>query len=122
MYEKLYQLKDQFLKEWPLSRIQNLTLEEYTNLDKTSFTYWIEHTTEPTGGIRGGSSYKFGIYRMAKSSNTKPAANRTNNGTYAWYIKYGESPSVAFTTVKAILLKIVEASTGNNLEKLDKID
>ena len=37
MNENLHQLKQSFLQEWPLRRIQNMTLEEYTNMDKTSF-------------------------------------------------------------------------------------
>jgi hypothetical protein len=36
MNENLYQLKETFLQEGPLLRIQNMTLEEYTNLDKSS--------------------------------------------------------------------------------------
>lgn len=54
MNETLYQLKETFLKEWPLRRIQNMTLGEYTNLDKTSFCYWVEATTTDLGSIWGG--------------------------------------------------------------------
>lgn len=54
MNQSLYQLKETFLQEWPLSRIQNMSLGEYTNLDKTSFCYWLEAKTHDLGSIWGG--------------------------------------------------------------------
>lgn len=119
-YENLYQLKEDFLDEWPLSRLESLTLEEYTNLDKTSFCYWLEHISEPTGGIRGGSSFKFGVYRM--DSISKDASNKSNDGTYAWYNKYGNTALEAFKTIKNIVIEIAKAATEDNLQKLDNID
>lgn len=120
--EHLYKLKEEFLNEWSIDRIKTLTLEQYTNLDKTSFCYWMEHITEATGGIKGGSSYKFGIYRMGESSGTEPKGNRTNDGIYAWYIKYGKTRNEAFLNIKDIILKIIKASIDNNLDVLDDID
>ena len=35
--QTLYDLKNSFLAEWPLSRIKKMSIENYTNLDKTSF-------------------------------------------------------------------------------------
>ena len=77
---ELYKLREDFLKQWPIDRLKAMTIEEYTNLDKTSFCYSLEHVTRNLGSIRGGSSYKFGIYRMGDSSGTQPANNRTNDG------------------------------------------
>ena len=31
---------------------------------KIHFCYWLEHETNELGGIRGGNSNKFGIYKM----------------------------------------------------------
>ncbi|MDO1514349.1 AAA family ATPase [Maribacter confluentis] len=121
-FEHLYKLKEEFLNEWSVGRLEALTIDEYTNLDKTSFCYWMEHITEATGGIKGGSSYKFGIYRMGESSGTEPKGNRTNDGIYAWYIKYGKTRNEAFFNIKDIILKIIKASIDNNLDVLDDID
>ena len=61
--EKLYK---EFQERFPLEKLRELTLEEYTNLDRdNSFCYWLETKTESLGSIWGGSSYKFGIYRSA---------------------------------------------------------
>ena len=41
------ELLKEFQITWPVERIKNLTLDEYTNSDKdTAFTYWIEKKTE----------------------------------------------------------------------------
>ena len=59
--------RDEYLKEYPLSRIQSLSAEEYcigTEQSKDSFCYLIEFGKyKHTGfGIGGGSSKKFGVY------------------------------------------------------------
>lgn len=120
--QKFYDLKNEFLKEWPLERLEKMAIEEYTNLEKTSFCYWLEQKTQSIGGIRGGSSYKFGIYKMANNSITKPAKNRTNDSGYAWHLKYGQTKEMAFKTIKEIVVKIARLSLDNDLKSLDNID
>ncbi|RIA09379.1 5-methylcytosine-specific restriction protein B [Flavobacteriaceae bacterium MAR_2010_72] len=120
--QKLYDLKNAFLEEWPIERLETMSIEEYTNLDKTSFCYWVEQKTESLGGIRGGSSYKFGIYRMAETSKTEPAQNRTNNGEYAWHTKYGSTQKEAFGSIKEMIIKIAKLCQGKELNVIDNID
>ena len=56
-------LWDEFLTEWPVERVQQMTLEEYTNPNRAdAFIYWIEKKLESLGSIWGGSAFKFGIY------------------------------------------------------------
>jgi 5-methylcytosine-specific restriction protein B len=31
-----------FQETWPIEKLKTMSLEEYTNLDKNSFTYWLE--------------------------------------------------------------------------------
>ena len=119
---ELYKLKEDFLKQWPIDRLKAMTIEEYTNLDKTSFCYSLEHVTRNLGSIRGGSSYKFGIYRMGDSSGTQPANNRTNDGEYAWHTKYGITREEAYVSVKSIILKIATLSLNENFSEIEKID
>ena len=122
MNETLYQLKETFLQEWPLSRIQNMTLEEYTNLDKTSFCYWLEAKTHDLGSIWGGSSYKFGIYKRRDISTTITVDNRITDGEYAWFQKYGATKEAAFQTVKNTIISIIQNAQNNTLENIDSID
>ena len=120
--QKLYDIKSNFLKEWPLSRIQNMTLEEYTNLEKTSFCYWLEAITSHVGSIWGGSAYKFGIYKRRDTSTTITVDNRITDGEYAWFHKYGKTRDEAFQTVKQIIIKIINNSLENKFEEIDSID
>jgi len=122
MNETLYQLKETFLQEWPLTRIQNMTLEEYTNLDKTSFCYWLEAKTHDLGSIWGGSSYKFGIYKRRDISTTITVDNRITDGEYAWFQKYGTTKEAAFQTVKNTIISIIQNAQNNTLENIDAID
>lgn len=117
-----YALKNSFLEEWPLSRIQRLTLEEYTNLDKTSFCYWLEAKTYDLGSIWGGSSYKFGIYKRRDTSTTITVDNRITDGEYAWFQKYGATKEEAFETVKNTIISIIEHAQNDTLEDIDAID
>lgn len=118
----LYQLKETFLQEWPLPRIQNMALEEYTNLDKTSFCYWLEAKTHDLGSIWGGSSYKFGIYKRRDISTTITVDNRITDGEYAWFQKYGVTKEAAFQTVKNTIVSIIQNTQNNTLENIDAID
>ena len=122
MNQSLYQLKETFLQEWPLTRIQNMTLEEYTNLDKTSFCYWLEAKTHDLGSIWGGSSYKFGIYKRRDISTTITVDNRITDGEYAWFQKYGTTKEAAFQTVKNTIISIIQNAQNNTLENIDAID
>lgn len=122
MNESLYQLKEDFLAEWPLSRIQEMSLDEYTNLDKTSFCYWLEAKTNDLGSIWGGSAYKFGIYKRRDISTTITVDNRITDGEYAWFQKYGTTKEEAFQTVKDIILSIIKNIQNNTFEKIDPID
>lgn len=122
MNENLHNLKQSFLKEWPLSRIQNMTLEEYTNLDKTSFCYWVEAVTTDVGSIWGGSAYKFGIFKRRNLESTTLKDNLLTDGEYGWAKKYGNTKEIAFQNIKNILLAIIENTQNNTIENIDEID
>jgi len=122
MNNDLYNIKSLFLDNWSLKRISSLSIEEYSNLSKDSFCYWVEHETNDLGGIRGGSSYKFGIYRMGDSSGTKPASNRTNDGEYAWHTKYGQTREEAFNTVRSKIIKVATLSQQERFDEIENID
>lgn len=118
--EKLWQ---DFLNAWPPDRIKNLTLEQYTNLNRSdSFCYWLEKRTEALGSIWGGSSYKFGIYKRNKTENDDTRKGYKTDGDYAWVLKFGHDRETAFQTVKNRIIQIVEAAVTNNLAIVDGVD
>lgn len=112
-----------FVKEWPLERLENLTLQEYTNLDKeSSLVYWLECKTNNTGGIAGGSAYKFGIFKQKNEVNEHTDKRHSTDGIYSWYSKYGSTKEQAFQAVKGIILKAVKASKSNDWQTIDELD
>lgn len=123
MNKDLHKLKQDFLNYWTLDRLQNMTLEEYTDTKReNSFCYWLEHLTRDLGSIVGGSSYKFGIYKMGATSKTESATNRTNDGVYAWHTKYGQTKEDAFTSIRNLILNIANYAIKDNLSLIDNID
>ncbi|MCH3924395.1 MAG: AAA family ATPase [Bacteroidales bacterium] len=111
--QQLYNVYNKFKEKFPLNELENLTLEEYTNLvenTKDSFCYWLEHETEKLGHI-GGTPGKniFGIIRRKKS------------GKYDWSKKYGTTQEEAFKNIKDIIIKIASFSQKEEFEEIDKI-
>lgn len=122
MNNHLYNLKQEFLDTWPRKRLLGMTLEEYTNLDKDSFCYWVEQKTNDLGSIRGGSSFKFGVYKKGSNKKTEKKNNQDADGIYAWHTKYGSTAQEAFKTVKGHILQIAEYAERNVLEYIQLID
>lgn len=53
--QEKYDLWDEFLTEWPASRIKNMKLEEYTQAgNPETFCNWIESRLQNLGSIWGG--------------------------------------------------------------------
>ncbi len=118
-----YQEQKAFLNEWPLERVNAMTLEDYTNSDReTSFIYWLEKRTENAGSIWGGSAFKFGIYKRKNTEKFVEKKSVKTDGVYAWYAKYGSTKEEAFKNIKAFVLEIVNSSLSNKLEEIDNID
>lgn len=116
-------LYQQFQDTFPLERLADMPLEDYTNLNKeNSFCYWLESRTSDLGSIWGGSSYKFGIYRYKN----KPSATDNRilcDDQYAWYAKYGKATAQeAYKLVLKAVKEVANAAKEHNLEAIDNID
>jgi 5-methylcytosine-specific restriction endonuclease McrBC GTP-binding regulatory subunit McrB len=120
--QELYKLKEDFLKEWSIERLKSMTIEEYTNLDKTSFCYWLEAVTTDVGSIWGGSAYKFGIFKRKELESENYNDKRKSDGEYAWYGKYGDTRQEAYDKVKETVINIAALSQQNKLEQVEQID
>ena len=75
------QLREEFLKEWPLDRILTLSIDEYVigkGAQSNSFCYGLERGKYKSlfMGIGGGGSSKFGIYWNEKTKSYKNQANK----------------------------------------------
>jgi len=121
--ENLYKLKEDFLAVWSEEKVKEMTLEDYTNLNKdNSFCYWLESRTTDLGSIWGGSAYKFGIYKRSDVNKELSESYRKTDGEYAWHVKYGATKEEAFESLKNIILEIINSVKKGDLQKIDKID
>ena len=112
-------LLNEFLFQFPLEKIRNMKLDEYTNLNReNSFCYWLESKTVELGSIWGGSSYKFGIYRYDKRPDNPSVV--VSDEEYAWYKKYNASNrDEAFEIVLKAIVTIAESALSGNLEAIE---
>jgi 5-methylcytosine-specific restriction protein B len=125
--EKAEELWTNFVQRWPLDKLNDLTLEQYTKVlgDQAlgdSFTYWLESKTEEIGSIWGGSSFKFGIYQRGNIEAKSNAQGRVFGDKYAWYEKYGSAPEVAFEAVKNEIIKVATAAKAGRTDEIAKAD
>jgi len=121
--ENLHELKAEFMRQWPLERVEKMKIEEYTNLDKnSSFCYWLESKTEKLGSIRGGSSFKFGIYEKGRKDKNYNTRGMLSDGNYAWYSKYGSNPEEVFSKMKGLIIEIIKSVNERKFDQIDNID
>lgn len=119
--EEATRLYNEFQSKFPLEKLKNLKLEEYTNLNREdSFCYWLETKTESLGSIWGGSAYKFGIFKI--SGEIKPSNKALNDGLYAWYKKYGDTRDKAYQAILSNIIIVAEAAHNKNFALIDSID
>lgn len=114
----------EFQEKWPLESVRKMSLEKYTGIggsNRNDFTYQLERLAKNFGGIGGGSSFVFGIYKSINNENKEDGLHIYKDG-YAWLRKYGNTKEEVFNNIKANIVKIIEASQKNELEKIDDIN
>lgn len=117
--EKLW---DKFLDIWPLEKLPTISLEQYSKADsKDTFTYWMEFGTQILGSMRGGGSFKFGIY-CRKGPIKEHREHFKHDDIYSWYAKYGSTHEEAFEKVRVLIVECANAARQGNLEAIDSID
>ncbi|TDF42275.1 hypothetical protein EYS14_05455 [Alteromonadaceae bacterium M269] len=121
--ERKEQVLGQFLELWPLSRLHEMRLEDYSSAgSRDSFTYMVERGTSILGGIRGGSSFKFGIFARASQEEKNSHGPYCYSQRHAWYKRYGDDVDTAFAKVKSLVLEVVEAAQKGNVEAISDIE
>lgn len=113
---------DDFRRHWPLSRLESMTLDEYTSVGNSHcFVNWLERKLTAFGSIFGGSAFKFGVY--ARANVDKDGATPKNGGLqddkYGWYVKHGATAQDAFATVRAAVVRIARAASQGDLETVE---
>lgn len=116
------ELNEKFLKEFPIEYLKEMPLEKYTNLKRDdSFCYWLEFKTKKLASIKGGASFKFGIY--AYNVRPKDTTMIQSDDKYAWYRKYNKrTAEEAYEVVRDAIVSISEHAQKGELEAIDRID
>lgn len=120
-YSDCHKLNEEFLKKFPLEKLKDMTLEQYTNLNRSdSFCYWIEFKTKILGSVGGSNSYKFGIYQYDK----KPKDNSSilYDEKYTWWAYLGNTASEAFEKIKKAIIIAAESGRSGNLNAIEAIN
>ncbi len=120
-YSAFYETYDGFIRRFPLSSLDGMALEEYTDLrNKDTFCHWLEWGSENLGSIRGGSAYKFGVFRYRNP----PVSRRgySHDDRYAWLSKYGDTAEDAFIKIRSLIVEIAGAASVGDFERIDKVD
>lgn len=114
-------LYDSFQEKFPLESLKDMSLDEYSNLEKKdSFCYWLESKTYSLGSIWGGSSYKFCIYRF-RTAPKEDDNTVTHNANYAWMRNLNaETAEQAFAIVREHLIRIATLARKSDFEAIDK--
>jgi len=114
-YKKLERLRNDFVKLFPISRIAVLTLEEYVQgkringkLNKNSFCYWLEWTTQELGKIQGARADKFGLYCNKKTQQ------------YNFLKKY-KNENIALSSLKNEISNLIQFGGNASLEDIKNV-
>src|SRR5688572_3131104 len=114
---------DAFLAKWPLERLADMSLQEYTEAGNSdTFTAWLEARLDKLGSIWGGSAFKFGIYSRKTKAEKTSGASGSYSADYAWYSKYGTTADEAFATVRRLVHSVAVAATRGEYAAIDDID
>lgn len=122
-YQADYTLWDEFLQQWPITRLRTMTLQEYSQAgSQDTLCYWLESKLDQMGSIWGGSAFKFGIYSRRDQTYKPDGGGASYSDTYAWYTKYGANETEAFAKVRDIVAGIAQAAAKGDLQAIEDAD
>lgn len=119
-FKQQYDLWDEFLTIWPRARLATMKLDEYSQAgSQESFTYWIEFRLNKMGSIRGGSSFKFGVFSRKDTEDKKSDARLSYSDTYGWYSSLGTTVQQAFEKVRGYVAQVADLAAQGDLDGID---
>lgn len=99
-----------------------MRLPEYVDVgNRDTFCQWIETKTRVLGSIKGGSSYKFGIFKRKRQPEPEQTSTYWDDGEYTWIQRYGKSRNEAFDNIKREIVKVIRFAMSGDFEAIDAI-
>ncbi|MDE3735933.1 AAA family ATPase [Pseudomonas resinovorans] len=106
---------DKFLARWPLSKLRELTLEQYYGeAGDDSFYSWMRDRTAGLGYFKEGP-LSAGVRPLSANSKATSGADTQTDGGYIWYSILGNSAQEAFEHLKAELVTAADAVQRGDL-------
>jgi 5-methylcytosine-specific restriction enzyme B len=109
--QRLEDLRQEFVKKFPVSKLPTLKLEEYAlgvDSKENTFCWWLEFKTADIGRIGGATAMKHGIYFNRDEQKWK------FDNRYA-------SEEEAFEAVRSGIIRLVELAGKGEYDKLDSV-
>jgi hypothetical protein len=109
-WKEAERLSKQFLTDYPVSKINRLTLDQYVigkGSENRSFCYRIERELDSLGRILGATAYKFGVYYGRTKSDPKME--------YRFRPHWGTKRDAAFTAVKQSIVYLLQAASRDDM-------
>lgn len=111
--DKAVSTRGQFLRDFPLNRLKDLTLDDYViGKGTASFCTHVEAKTREWATIQGSTAIKFGIY-FGKTKSEQELKYRFSK-------KFGNKKQAAFLAVKEALLTLVADGKKKKFADIDK--
>jgi len=114
-YRELEKLRNKFVKLFPLSRINTLTLEEYVvgkkingKVNTNSFCYWLEWETEELGKMQGATADKFGLYCDKETQEYK-------------FLKEFANENIALSSLKTEISNLIQFARSASLKDIKSV-
>src|SRR5258706_279795 len=109
MLDDMRQLREDFIKRFPLETLGDMTLEQYAGGKLyDGFCYWLATKTRQLGSINGGNSAKFGVYLGSDKE-------------WHYNIKTYQSIDDALAKMKNGLVVLTNAVQKGEFDKLDEL-
>lgn len=109
--EKLENIRAQFVSDYSIVNIQNLTKESYCiGLDKTTFCYRIENELKELGDMHGSYAPKFGLYYGKWGKDSKKE--------YRLVPQFGDNHDAAMENIKNAIIELLRAASNADEESI----
>jgi 5-methylcytosine-specific restriction protein B len=112
---------DAFLSRWPVSKLRELTLEQYYGTEgDDSFYSWMRDHTKNLGDFKEGP-LSAGVRPKKGDTEVASGADTQVDGQYIWYSIHGNSALEAFESIRSEFLAAVEAVQGGELSLITRL-
>ena len=111
--DKAINARGNFIKKFPLKDIGDIRLKDYViGTGRETFCSIVEAKSKEWANILGATALKFGIYYGV--------TNTDKTQKYRFSEKFGRNEKEAFRNVKSALIKLIDAGSRKDFEKIDK--